>query len=72
LLGVVRIDRRLMPGDAAEVTLPWPGPPRLRAATVVVVADENGTGLPKKGEHNECREDDNAKTLPDVLCREPG
>ncbi len=72
LLGVTRLDRRLMPGDAAEVTLAWPGPPRLHAAGVVVVVDDNGTGRPAKGEHNECVEQDNEKRLSGVLCREPG
>ncbi|MFM2152333.1 MAG: hypothetical protein RL199_768 [Pseudomonadota bacterium] len=72
LLGVSRVDRRLMPGDTAEATLAWPGPPRLNAAKVVVVVDDNGTAQPPKGEHNECSEGDNTAIIGGVLCREPG
>jgi len=56
LLGVARTNRTLAPGARAEVGLAWPGPPRMRAAHVVAVADDDGSGLPPRGEHEECEE----------------
>jgi hypothetical protein len=44
----------------------------MRAAHVVAVADDDGTGLPPKGEHKECVEADNEAASVEVICREAG
>lgn len=72
LLGVATVDRMLQPGESAEVSLEWSGPPRLNAAQVVAVADDDGTGTLDRGRHKECDESDNAATFTQVMCREAG
>lgn len=72
LLGVVPLPVMVRPGQRGEVALEWSGPPRLNAAVVTVVADDDGTGAPPAGSHRECNETDNSAVVADVVCREAG
>ena len=72
LLGTTELDVMLRPGQRAEASLEWVGPPRLNPANVVVVADDDGTGTLEKGRHKECDETNNEAALGEVMCREAG
>lgn len=72
LLGTSELPVMLRPGQRAEVSLDWVGPPRINAASVVVVADDDGTGLLPAGRHKECDETNNEASLEEVVCREAG
>lgn len=72
LLGATTVPVMLRPGQRAEVSLDWVGPPRINAARVVVVADDDGSDLLPSGRHKECNEDNNEGLVEEVMCREAG
>jgi hypothetical protein len=69
LLGVGVLNQPLQPGDHGEVSLEWKGPPRVNAAKVSAVADDDGTG---KSAHHECNKNNNTMVFPEVICRDAG
>jgi hypothetical protein len=69
LLGVSRVPQLLRPGDKTQVSFQWQGPPRVNAADMVVVVDDDGTGKPP---HAECNQNNNTLDIPEVICREVG
>lgn len=72
LLGTTTLPVMLLPGQRAEASLDWVGPPRINAARVVVVADDDGAALLPTGRHKECNEDNNEGLVEEVMCREAG
>ncbi len=66
LIGVARTSVALHPGQAQRLTLEWVNPPRGAPVTVLVVADDDGTGA---GMVSECGDDSNNRVrLYPVSC----
>lgn len=57
--------RALMPGECADVTCDWVGPPLDRPEPVTAVIDDARA-------RTECHEENNLGVIEDVICRAPG
>jgi hypothetical protein len=72
LLGTATLAGMLRPGERAELSLEWKGPPRVSPVRVLVRADDDGTDLKPLGRHKECNEENNEAMLGEAICREAG
>lgn len=72
LLGTTTLPVMLRPGERAELSLEWKGPPRVTPVRVIVRADDDGTTALPLGRHKECDETNNEAVLGEAICREAG